>query len=264
MLMITPKKAHQVLLQASMGFKSHDLDGLTAAGSIEAWIETQSKMNGSSLVARQRYMTERHHNPNWTDVHLKIAYTDMLLNTGSVLRNRIAYILTQLFVVSFRNPQLDLSFRRIAVSKYYDNLAQNCFGNFRGLLKIISTSPVMGEYLTFLENDFKVGVAADENYAREIMQLFSIGPSLLSMDGSVIEEDDGRPVLAYTQKDIEEAAKVMTGWAVHNDDWLQPLREKAELTTLNQRQYLDIQFLAEAVPRMTLNNLSTYFVSTKT
>ncbi|GEA51769.1 hypothetical protein VIN01S_25730 [Vibrio inusitatus NBRC 102082] len=224
--MITPRKAHQVLLQATMGFKSHDLDNLNQAGSIENWISLQSGLNGNSLVARQQYMAERHPKADWTAVHQRIAYTDILLSTGSVLRNRIAYILTQLFVVSVQHPELSRAPRRIAISKYYDNLAQNCFGNFRELLKIVSTSPVMGEYLTFLENDYKEGVAADENYARELMQLFTIGPVLLEMDGSTIEDGNGRPVSSYSQEDIEQAAKIMTGWGINNDDWLKPLREK--------------------------------------
>ncbi|WP_333917563.1 DUF1800 family protein [Vibrio crassostreae] len=253
--MVTTKRAHQVLLQATMGFKSTDVDNLIEADDIESWIDIQTTIGGSSLVNKHRFVAERHSDPGWSDVHLKLAYTDILLKNGALLRHRMAYILTQLFVVSFRDPQLDLSHRRIASSKYYDNLANNCFGSFRDLLKIISTSPVMGEYLTFRGNNFKEGVAADENFAREVMQLFTIGPALLNMDGTVITDSAGKPVLSYSQQDIEEAAKVMTGWNLHNDDWLQPMRAVEDLHNQESKLILGNHFPAGATAEADLEQL---------
>ncbi|MCW8332956.1 DUF1800 family protein [Vibrio paucivorans] len=221
---ISDKRARQLLLQATMGFKYHDIKNVQEAGSIENWIDEQvHDVFRTSLVNRQNHMQEQHHNENWTDVHFNIAYTDMLLNRNDILRHRISYILTQLFVVSNNNPELKKKDRRLAFSKYYDGLSEHCFSDFPTLLKVMSTSPVMGQYLTYLGNDHVEGIAPDENFAREVMQLFSIGPNLLRMDGSIIEDSNDRPIPSYTQQDIEQAAKVMTGWSLNNDDWLRPM-----------------------------------------
>ncbi len=168
-------------------------------------------------------MQDLHEQKNWHDVHFNIAYTDMLLNRNDILRHRITYILTQLFVTSSNNPVLRNSGRRIAFAQYYDTLSRHCFTDFENLLQHMARSPIMGQYLTYRDNNHVEGVAPDENFAREILQLFTIGPNLLRMDGSVIFSRTGQPQPSYTQKDIEEGAKVMTGWTLDKEDWLKPM-----------------------------------------
>jgi uncharacterized protein (DUF1800 family) len=108
----------------------------------------------------------------------------------------------------------------------------------------MARSPVMGQYLTYLDNDHRDGVSPDENFAREIMQLFSIGPAMLNMDGSVVMGSDDRPVPSYTQDDIENGAKVMTGWGLDNDDWLVPMQEKEGAHNTESKIILDVEFAA--------------------
>lgn len=246
------KRVRQLLLQATMGFNTNDVNRALDSGSIETWIQNQISTGRSSLVSFQEKIQAAHSQPDRGSMHFKLGYTDMLMNRNDILRHRITYILTQLFVVSVKAPGLSSNSRRIAFAKYYDNLARACFGSFRELLKVMATSPVMGHYLTYLNNDAVAGVAPDENFARELMQLFSIGPALMRMDGTIVTED-GRPVLSYTQEDIEEGARVMTGWGLHDDRWDVPMREKDGAHDLKAKTILGHDFPAGAVAEQDLD-----------
>ncbi|MDR9829205.1 DUF1800 family protein [Vibrio sp. FNV 38] len=249
------KRVQQLLLQATMGFKNSDVKRVHDAGSLEAWIDEQTDHWRTSLVNRQNEMQKLHDKENWDNVHFNLGYTDLLLNRNDVLRHRVTYVLSQLFVVSNNAPSLTQSHRRIAFANYYDQLSAHCFTHFRELLKVMATSPVMGQYLTYLNNDHQEDVAPDENFARELMQLFTIGPALLKMDGSVIEDANNRPVLSYTQQDIEEGAKVLTGWGLHNDDWLKPMREKQDAHNLEAKVILGQSFPEGASAEQDLDQL---------
>ncbi len=127
------------------------------------------------------------------------------------LRQRAAFALSQVFVISFVDGNLGNQTR--GVTSYYDMLAEKSFGNFRDLLESVSLHPMMGLYLTSLRNqkeDAATGRVADENYAREIMQLFTIGLYELNNDGTY---RGGTPTETYTHDDIKGLAKVFTGWS---------------------------------------------------
>lgn len=128
------------------------------------------------------------------------------------LRQRVAFALSQIFVVS----EVDLGGqdRNVGLATYYDMLAENAFGTYRDLLKKVTLHPIMGEYLSMVKNekpDLARNIRPDENYAREIMQLFSIGLVELSLDGSVRNAGSGG-IPTYTQENIEGLAHVFTGW----------------------------------------------------
>ncbi len=133
--------------------------------------------------------------------------------TGSdQLRQRVAFALSQIFVVSFVDS--NLSGRPLGVATYYDMLARNAFGNYRTLLEEVTLHPMMGNYLTMLRNQKESATRVpDENYAREIMQLFSIGLFQLNADGTVKTDVTGLPLETYTHDDIVGLAKVFTGWS---------------------------------------------------
>ena len=102
-----------------------------------------------------------------------------------------------------------------AYARCHDQLNQHAFGNFRNLLEDISLSPAMGIYLSHLRNrkeDAATGRMPDENFAREVMQLFSIGLYELNLDGSLKRDANGKPVETYTNTDVMALAKVFTGW----------------------------------------------------
>lgn len=132
------------------------------------------------------------------------------------LRQRATFALSEVLVISFADANLAGQYR--GVSSYYDMLAENAFGNYRDLLEKVSLHPMMGIYLSHRGNqkeDPATGRVPDENYAREIMQLFSIGLYQLNLDGTPKTDGTGRPLETYTHDDIAGLAKVFTGWGYY-------------------------------------------------
>lgn len=130
------------------------------------------------------------------------------------LRQRIGYCLSQIFVISDRME--DLAVNPEGMANYYDMLLNHSFGNFRDLLFDVSLHPCMGLYLSHLGNQRPnpaLNRFPDENYAREIMQLFSIGLWELNADGTRKLDAQGQPVATYTNADITQFARVFTGLA---------------------------------------------------
>jgi uncharacterized protein (DUF1800 family) len=128
------------------------------------------------------------------------------------LRQRVAFALSEIFVVSTLNTTIDQFPNGTAY--YYDILINNAFGNYRQLLEQVTLSPAMGVYLNMLGNqraDSTQNIHPDENYAREVNQLFSVGLVLLNPDGTP-QLVDGQPVPTYTQDTVQAFAHVFTGW----------------------------------------------------
>ncbi|KQR83745.1 hypothetical protein ASG07_06875 [Sphingomonas sp. Leaf343] len=125
------------------------------------------------------------------------------------LRQRVGMALLDLLVVAIDN----LHFRQFATAAYIDVLLDNAFGNYRDILGAITTNSAMGSYLTFMNNrkaNPRTGAQPDENYARELMQLFALGPYQLNMDGSP-KLAGGQPIETYGQLDVTQLARVFTG-----------------------------------------------------
>lgn len=124
------------------------------------------------------------------------------------LRQRVSYALSQIVVTSSRKL-----ITADELMPWLRILNDNAFGNYRDLLRQMSVSPSMGKYLD-LANSMKAGLSggANENYPRELMQLFTIGLDKLNQDGSVVLGVDGRPVPTYTQATVREVARALTGW----------------------------------------------------
>ena len=128
------------------------------------------------------------------------------------LRQRVAFALSEILVVSQQGALIDAPY---SLADFYDQLALNAFGNYRDLLEIITLHPAMGVYLSMLGNQKPnpaLNIRPDENYARELMQLFSIGLVELNLDGTVRTDGLGQPVPTYDQAVIEGFAHVFTGW----------------------------------------------------
>ncbi len=131
---------------------------------------------------------------------------------ADVLRNKAAFALHQVLVLSTRSIKLQK--RGYGAASYYDILYEGAFGNFRDILGQVTLNPLMGFYLSHLQNkkaDPALGTLPDENYAREIMQLFTIGLHELNNDGTKKLDGDGNPIPTYDIVDIQELAKVFTG-----------------------------------------------------
>ncbi len=137
------------------------------------------------------------------------------LNDDAQLRQRVAYALSQIIVAGESRDQL-FYWRGEAISYYYDILLRNAFGKYGDALFDVSMSPAMAIYLSYANNqkthlnDHGITITPDENYGREIMQLFSIGPFKLNIDGSAVVRN-GRRVPTYDQEDVNEMSRVFTG-----------------------------------------------------
>lgn len=129
------------------------------------------------------------------------------------LRQRVAFALSEILVVSQNSA--GLANKPYALPAYYDVLVKGAFGNYRQLLENITLNPGMGAYLNMLQNDKgdpAVGRLPNENYAREVMQLFTIGLYQLNLDGSLTLSSSGAPIATYNQDAILGTAAVFTGW----------------------------------------------------
>ena len=131
------------------------------------------------------------------------------LSANDQLRQRVAFALSQILVTS--GTDINLAY---GMAKYQQIFLDNAFGNYEDILTKVTLSSVMGDYLNMVNNDKPAnGVSPNENYAREIMQLFSIGVSELNQDGTLIFDAGGTPIPTYDQGDaIEGFAHVFTGW----------------------------------------------------
>lgn len=136
------------------------------------------------------------------------------------VRRRVALALSEFFVVSGAGVGT-ISWPQFAMGAYWDVLCKNAFGNFRTLLEDITLNIAMGEYLNTLGNqkeDAASGRLPDENYAREVMQLFTIGLLQLNIDGTPKLGTNGQPIESFTQSDVSNLARVFTGYESDNSE----------------------------------------------
>lgn len=139
----------------------------------------------------------------------------LAMGAKAQVRQRMAQALSEILVISEMDQTVQD--RHFAAASYWDMLADGAFGKYRDLLEKVTYSPMMGIYLSHIRNRAEyassgVTIHPDENYAREIMQLFSIGLVLRHPDGSLVLGNDGLPMPTYDNDDITELARVMTGF----------------------------------------------------
>ncbi len=137
---------------------------------------------------------------------------NQLFTSGDGVRKRAALALTEFFVISLSG--LDFSWRSHGAAAWWDMLSANAFGNFRTLLEAVTLNPAMGYYLNTKGNQKEnaAGRQPDENYAREVMQLMTIGLYQLNADGTEKTDAAGKKLDSYTQADVSNLARVFTGY----------------------------------------------------
>jgi uncharacterized protein (DUF1800 family) len=207
---ISKAEAFQFLNQATFGATEAEAGRLIGMR-YEAWIDDQfRKLPSLQLPHLQSlpppdFMGQLH--PDRVDIWFRNS-----LSGDDQLRQRVAFALSEIMVVSQLGA---LQGRPFAVADYYDVLARNAFGNYRDLLEEITLHPAMGVYLSMLGNEKPnpaLNIRPDENYARELMQLFSIGLVELEIDGTVRLDANDQPIPTYDQDIIEGFAHAFTGW----------------------------------------------------
>lgn len=237
---VSQADAARFLTQATFGYRQADIDALAAKG-YSAWITEQMAVPMSSH--RKETMDDFNRNQtsggtgnrNATTLayerpggpHRQAAWWHIAVNGPDQLRQRVAFALSQILVISDTNGTVNGW--QEGAANYYDILAEESFGNFRTLLERVTLSPMMGIYLSSLRNakatfDARGNTITlpDENYAREIMQLFTIGLHELNPDGTLRLDPAGQPIPTYTQETITQTAKVFTGWAYTNKTAVNP------------------------------------------
>jgi uncharacterized protein (DUF1800 family) len=203
----TPVEASRLLSQATFGPTVAEINRLSDMGTA-AWFNEQfSKpqklhfvyMNAATVPAGDRLNEDQFFESFWQQA----------INGDDQLRQRVAFALSQIFVISYQNSTLAYNPRGVA--HYYDTLGAYAFRNFRDLLEAVTLHPMMGNYLNALGNEKTAGaLEPNQNYAREVMQLFTIGLRQLNPDGT---NTTAPATETYTSDDIRGLAKVFTGWS---------------------------------------------------
>ncbi|NRR31191.1 DUF1800 domain-containing protein [Oxalobacteraceae bacterium] len=209
-------EAARFLTQASFGPSMASINALVEMGP-DNWITDQfSKMKYNHLDYMKARALQLDPGVRLDQPQFFESFWRQAIGGEDQLRQRMSFALSEIFVVSYDNAAGE-NFPR-GIGDYYDRLGRYCFGNFRELLEHVALHPMMGIYLSHLRNqkeqDYRL---PDENFAREIMQLFTIGLYQLNPDGSV-KLSNGKPIETYTHDDVAGLAKVFTGWSWRGPD----------------------------------------------
>ncbi len=214
------------LNQTTFGATMEDINTLTGTSPSD-WIVAEFNKPASLNLA---YVLAEISEPDARDMNGELTFEKRQTPTFSFwinaidgddqLRQRMAFALSQILVISHSEGNFLFQVPN-TVAHYQDILVSHAFGNYRDLLEAVTYSPAMGEYLTYLQNikgDPATGRMPDENYAREVMQLFSIGLVELEQDGDVVTQN-GVPVEIYDNTDVTGLAKVFTGLSLKGGEF---------------------------------------------
>ncbi len=209
----TNNGAVRFLTQATFGPNTADIAALKAMPSYDAWIDDQfTKPIGYQLPEVLRTENASAQGGAFEETLTFNAWWKNSVAGPDQLRQRVAFALSEILVVSAQGP---LDNRAEAISFFYDQLAEMAFGSFRDILETTTKTWTMGRYLDMWRNDKPdptVGRIPNENYAREIKQLFSVGLYRMWPDGTLILDSSDSPIDTYTQREIVGYAHVFTGW----------------------------------------------------
>ena len=232
---VSPQDASRFLEQATFGATDAEIRNVSMIG-FQAWLNEQFALPATPSEPAVEQALILNNPPcasgdvtcnaalfvqNSSDENLvQAAFWQQSLTAPDELRQRVKYALSQLFVISSDNTTAIQSMPRGEAS-YYDMLGNDAFGNFRQLLNDVTLSPMMGQFLSMLGNDKgNATTDPDENYAREVMQLFTVGLWQLNDDGSQQLDSTGNPIPTYSNTDVMGLAAVFTGfsWDIPGDD----------------------------------------------
>ena len=198
----------RILDEATWGPNFASFQDLSTNGLL-AWIDNQVAAPLSDLPDQPRLQADGITNNN-NLAPVQLAFFQNTLYGEDQLRQRVAFALTEIWVVS----DLDTD-NASAFAPYWRIFRDNAFTNYETLMKAITLSPAMGRYLNMVNNNkanLTKGTAANENYSRELMQLFTLGLTQLNLDGTPIFDSNNLPVPTYTPATVTNLANALTGW----------------------------------------------------
>lgn len=231
--LVSPEDASRFLAEATFGATDGDIHHLSKIG-YTAWLNEQFNTtatlhepaveqslilnnppcNSGDLKCNAALFVQN----DQQETYVQQTFWQQAMTGNDQLRQRMKYTLTEYFVISSTNPAVANMPRGMA--NYYDMLGADAFGNFRQMLEDVTLNPMMGQFLSILANDKgDANRDPDENYAREVMQLFTIGLYQLNPDGTQKLDGTGQPIPTYSNNDVLGLAKVFTGfsWNVPSD-----------------------------------------------
>lgn len=251
------RDAARLMMQATFGPRSMDEVQAAQQKGAELWLHEQFNLGFDSHVAYLDGSRTRDLDQKVRDEMSYEAVWQQWLNHPGQLRARVSWALLQIMVISNVAPDI----RPYAMSSYMDMLNRNAFGNWRTLIEDVTLHPAMGYYLNMIESakaNPEKGTHPNENYAREVLQLFSIGLVQLNLDGTPKLDALGRTIPTYDEAVVKGFARAFSGWAYggldagnassfhdHDDNvdalWVQPMQpwevhhESGEKLLLNGR-----------------------------
>ncbi len=228
---IAPAQASRFLMQASFGPTLADIERVQQLG-YAGWIAEQKALPAtlhSTYIKRiiadvNGARADRSYNANEDGFlfgnNMNTAFARAAIQGSDQLRQRVAFALSQILVTSRKDANLENQI--LGMSDYYDIFVKRAFGNYYDVLLDVTLHPCMGRYLSHVGNQKakpEINQYPDENYAREVMQLFSIGLWELHPDGTRKVDGTGTNIPTYTNTEITELARVMTGLWFGEHDW---------------------------------------------
>lgn len=246
----TEGQAVRFLIQAAFGATDAQVREVQQQG-YAAWIAAQmalpvSEGHAAWMQARGYQVPENIDNFTGVDNTL----WRKLLSAPDVLRQRIALALSEIFVVSMAG--VPVAWRGFLVASYMDTLERHAFGTYRELLEAVTLSPAMGTYLNLRgsQRATAAGRQPDENYAREVLQLFSIGLVELNADGSLRRSaQTGQPLETYSQDTVTQLARALTGWEFDGFTRADPAWTRRPMVSIAARHDDGVQsFLGITIP----------------
>ena len=232
---MTDRAAARFLDQATWGPTPASIAQLQQMG-ISKWLAAQFSLNTSDLPDQPILNSQGKSNNDLRPV--QAAFFQNAVTGQDQLRQRVAFALSQIWVVSQVSGVTDA----YAYPPYWRIFRDNAFGNYRDIIKAVTLNPAMGRYLNMANNNKAnpaKGTAANENYARELMQLFTLGLTQLNADGTTVVDANKNPVPTYDQAVVTNMAKAFTGWTY-------PTAPGATAKANNPAYYIGSMFAVEA------------------
>ncbi|MBV8845062.1 MAG: DUF1800 domain-containing protein [Bryobacterales bacterium] len=205
---MSARAAARFLDQSSWGPTPSSIAELQSRG-IDNWLAEQFAMNTSDLPDQEILTSAGISNNNLAPV--QAAFFQNAVSEPDQLRQRVAFILSQIWVVSATSGVSPA----YAYPPYWRIFRDNAFGNYRDVIKAVTLSPAMGRYLNMANNNkgnASLGTSPNENYARELMQLFTLGLTQLHLDGTPVLDANNNPIPTYDQSVVTNMARLLTGW----------------------------------------------------
>jgi uncharacterized protein (DUF1800 family) len=276
--LVTPEDAARFLQEATFGATDADIHHLSLVG-FQAWLNEQFRVQATpqepvvenALVLNNppcsasdlKCNTALFAQNNQNEILVNNSFWQQSISGNDQLRQRVKYALSQLMVISGTTPAVQNMPRGEA--NYYDVLGADAFGNFRQLLQDVTLNPMMGQFLSMQGNDKgNATTDPDENYAREVMQLFTIGLFQLNDDGTQKLDGNGKPIPTYSNNDVMGLAKVFTGfsWNTRTGNWsncclavaqgigsdIQPMQSYASHHSVAEKDFLGVTIPSQASP----------------